>query len=139
MKYAGWKELRNIVKKADIVLEVVDARIPEITRSRRLESLAEREGKEILLVINKADLVPKEVVEKWKKTFEKQGYPTVYISAKKRLGTRILRVKIKELVERKHIVATVVGYPKVGKSSIINVLKGKHSASTSPIPGSVSP
>ncbi len=136
MIYASWRDIRRIVGKSDVVLEVLDARVPDITRSRSLEGIVERLGKELVLVINKADLVPRSIAEKWKKLFEEQGYPTVYISARGRLGTKILRSKIRSLVGGREATVSIVGYPKVGKSSIINALKGKHSASTSPIPGS---
>ncbi|RLG71518.1 MAG: GTP-binding protein [Thermoprotei archaeon] len=136
VRYATWRELRQVVGRADVVLEVVDARVPDITRSRKVEKLVERLGRSLIIVINKCDLIPKHVAESWKKFFETQGYSAVFISARERLGTRILRSKIRESAGKKPIVAAIVGYPKVGKSTIINILKGKHSAPTSPIPGS---
>lgn len=138
MILATWKTIRRVAKLADVILEVVDARDPIGTRSRRLERIVERAGKKLVIVINKADLVPREILEKWKKIFEDEGYPTVYISARDRLGTSILRKTILKVADKKGktVKVAIVGFPKVGKSTIINVLKGKHSASTSPIPGS---
>ena len=136
VKYAGWNVLRKIIGKSDVVLEVVDARVPDITRSRKVERLAESLGKKLIIVINKCDLIPKHAAEAWKRKFEEQGYLTVFISARERLGTRILRSTVKKSVPKKPVIAAIVGYPKVGKSTIINILKGRHAATTSPIPGS---
>lgn len=126
----------RVVRRCDLVLEVVDSRDPYATRSRRLEKVVEKLGKNMLIVINKADLVPREVLESWKRIFEGQGYPTIYISAKMRRGTRVLKDSILKYAPKIPVLVAVIGYPKVGKSTIINVLKGKRSASTSPIPGS---
>ncbi len=120
----------GVIKEADVVLEVVDARFPEETRSRELEKYAKKRGKKLIIVLNKCDLVKKSWCEEWKRRFEAEGIPCVYISAKKRLGTRKLRKKIKEVCEKRPIVACVVGYPNVGKSSVINVLVGKGVAPT---------
>lgn len=133
---ATWRDLRLVVSRADIVLEVLDARNPMATRSRRLERMVESLGRELILVLNKSDLVPREIVEEWTRLFRDQGYHAVYIAARDHKGTRILRRKIKEVAPAFPVVVAVTGYPKTGKSTIINALKGKHSASTSPIPGS---
>jgi ribosome biogenesis GTPase A len=133
---AGWSDLRRIIGRADVVLEVVDARDPMGTRSRRLERMVNELGRELIIVLNKSDLVPRNIVEEWTRIFRDQGYNTVYVAATKHMGTRILRRKIKEVAPALPVIVAVTGYPKTGKSSIINALKGRHSASTSPIPGS---
>ena len=92
--------------------------------------------KKLIIVINKTDLVPREVAEKWKRIFEDQGYRTVYMAARDHKGTRILRRAIRDVVDMYPAIVAVTGFPKTGKSTIINALKGRHSASTSPIPGS---
>jgi len=136
MILASWRSLIWVLRRADIVLEVVDARDPMSTRSRRLERLVHSMGKELIIVINKSDLVPRDVAEKWKKLFEDRGFRAVYIAARDHKGTRRLRVAIREAASSFPAVVAVTGFPKTGKSSIINALKGRHSASTSPIPGS---
>lgn len=133
---ASWSQLRRIISQADIVLEVLDARDPTATRSKKLEYMVNEMGRELILVLNKADLVPRNIVEKWTRLFRERGYHAVYIAATKHKGTRILRRKIKDVAPTFPVIVAVTGYPKTGKSSIINALKGKHSASTSPIPGS---
>jgi len=132
----GWSQIKRIVAQADIVLEVLDARDPLSTMSRKLEKIVSNLGRELILVINKADLVPRSIAEEWTRLLRSRGYHAVYMAASKHMGTRVLRRKIKELAPAFPTVVTVTGYPKTGKSSIINALKGKHSASTSPIPGS---
>ena len=136
MILAKWGQLERIIEKADVVLEVVDARNPMATRSPRLEQMVKRKGKQLLIVLNKGDLVPIEVLKKWAQYFRGQGIPAVYIAASKHMGTRELRKAITSLVNKKPIIVAVVGYPKTGKSTIINALKGRSSASTSSIPGS---
>jgi ribosome biogenesis GTPase A len=133
---ASWGQVWNLVSRADIVLHVLDARDPISTLSRRLINIIEKKNKKLIIVINKADLVPRSVAEEWREYFEEQGYTAVYIAASKHMGTLKLRRAIKRTAPVLPVVVAVVGYPKVGKSSIINALKGRHSASTSPYPGS---
>ncbi|RLF23901.1 MAG: GTP-binding protein [Thermoprotei archaeon] len=130
----AWRKVRRIIEKADLVIEVLDARDPQGTRCPRVERLAINMGKRILLVINKADLVPKEVLEEWKRVLNRE-FPTIFISARDRLGTRYLWRAIKAYAPKIPVKVAIVGYPNVGKSTIINVLKGRHSVGTSPIPG----
>ncbi len=131
----AWRLFWRAVKDADVVLEVLDPRDPDSFRLKNIERKLVEMGKKIILVINKSDLVPKDVVEAWKNLFEKEC-PTVYISARKRLGTRKLRKLIIKLGGKKDLIyVAVVGYPNVGKSTIINILKGSHSAPTGAKPG----
>ncbi|MCC6005048.1 MAG: 50S ribosome-binding GTPase [Thermofilum sp.] len=131
-------QLRRLIKKVDVVLEVVDARDPWGTRSIEVERYAEKLGKPIVLVINKSDLVPAEVLKKWKNILGEK-YPVVFISASKRLGTSNLWKMLKKYASmrrgKKFITVAVVGIPNVGKSALINYLKGAHSVGASPIPG----
>jgi len=130
----AWRRVRRVLEDADLVIEVADAREPIETRNKRVEELAYKLGKPLILVLNKCDLVPMEVLERWKRFLERE-IPTVFISAKFRLGTRKLILYIKRYAPRLPVRVAVVGYPNVGKSTIINYLKGKHVAPTSPVPG----
>ncbi|MFB6490399.1 MAG: GTPase [Thermoproteus sp. AZ2] len=131
----AWRRVRRVVEDSDLVLEVLDARDPLATRSEELEALAKRLGKRVIAAINKADLVPMEAGLAWKRWLEKQGIPAVFFSAKMRKGTRKLMVYIKRYAPAIPVKVAVVGYPNVGKSTVINYLKGRHVASTSPKPG----
>lgn len=135
MRLASWSLIKELISSSDVVLEVVDIRDPVNTRSIKLESLVLNSGKSLIVVLNKSDLVPREVAERWKEYFKSLGFKSVYISARDRLGTKVLRSEINRMVKRPLVIA-VVGVPKVGKSTLINTLKGRHSASTSSLPGS---
>ncbi len=125
----------KVIKKSDAVLEIVDSREPDLTRSKKIESIVKKEGKGLLIVINKGDLVPREVLEKWKSYIENvDKIKTIYISATSHLGTKILRNAIREVLRGNEGTVCLIGYPKTGKSSIINALKGRHSAQTSAHP-----
>ena len=130
----AWRTVRRIIEGSDLVLEVLDARDPVETRNRRVEALSRRYGRPLLVVLNKVDLVPFEVALSWKKHLGRE-WPTIFISAKHRMGTRRLYRWIKMLAPRLPAKVAVVGYPNVGKSTIINYLKGRHAAGTSPMPG----
>jgi len=89
----------------------------------------------LVIVVNKADLVPEEFLKEVKKEIEKE-FPVVVFSAHKNKGIKELLNKIKELSKGKSLVKIgVLGYPNVGKSSVINTLKKKKVATTSPKPG----
>ncbi|ACB06961.1 GTPase RsgA [Candidatus Korarchaeum cryptofilum] len=135
MRLADFGEIKGAMSKANLILEVLDARDPWTTRSRKVEEMASSMGKKVILVMNKSDLVPREVLDEWVEVFRKEGLKATYISARERMGTMKLRRFIKREAPEFPAVVLVVGFPKVGKSSIINVLKGRSSASTSPIPG----
>ena len=132
----AWKKFWRAVKDADIILEVLDPRDPPAFRMPEVERRLVEMGKKVILVINKADLVPRHVLEKWKKIFEKE-FPTIFVSARHRLGTGKLRKLILKHAPKdaEEIRVAVVGYPNVGKSALINVLRGSHSAPTGAKPG----
>ncbi|WP_064496836.1 GTPase [Methanocaldococcus jannaschii] len=129
------KIVNKIIDECDVILLVLDARDPEMTRNRELEKKIKAKGKKLIYVLNKADLVPKDILEKWKEVF---GENTVFVSAKRRLGTKILREMIKQSLKemgKKEGKVGIVGYPNVGKSSIINALTGKRKALTGSVAG----
>lgn len=131
----AWLRVERVIKRANIVLEVLDSRDPLGTRNLELERLARRLGKCLLLVLNKADLVPRRVLDEWIGFFKSKGYTVFPVSAKRRRDLELLGRYVREAAGRRRVVLGVVGYPNVGKSTIINGLKGRRVAETSPIPG----
>lgn len=132
--------VKDVIKKADVLLEVIDARFPDETRNPEVEQELARLNKPFIIVINKCDLVSREKLEKTKANLSKIA-PAVFVSSKDRSGTTILRHQILESASKKglekgqEVLVGTLGYPNVGKSSVINSVTGRHRASTSPISG----
>lgn len=136
MARSFWQIVNKVISDADVLLMVLDARMPDQTRNTEIEEKVRAAGKPLIYVLTKCDLVPKHAVEKTKK----QLRPAVFVSALKHYGTTMLRTQI--LVEAKRagkdtkkVVVGILGYPNVGKSSLINALKGARSAPASSISG----
>ncbi|NMG82697.1 MAG: GTPase RsgA [Methanosarcinales archaeon] len=130
------KMANDVIKKSDILLEVIDARFPDETRNSEVERDIAHLKKPFIIVLNKCDLVSKETLEKTKSRLSKIA-PTVFVSSKDRFGTTILRHKILETanIKGRDVLVGSIGYPNTGKSSVINAVSGRHKASTSPISG----
>ncbi len=134
-----WLREKSIAKKilgeSDIILEVVDARIPFDTRNKVVEQLVKEKNKNLIIVLNKSDLVPEEFLKKVVEEIKKE-YPVVVFSAHKNKGIKELMDILRKYAKQKKIVKVgVLGYPNVGKSSLINALKKRKVATTSPKPG----
>lgn len=134
---------KNIVDTSDIILEILDARFIEETRNPELEKEIKKQNKKIIYVLNKTDLIKNSKLNEIKGTI----YPYSIVSCKKRSGIKNLRDLIKRIsktIEKrerreirkdkvilgddKRIKVGVIGYPNVGKSSLINLLARKSAA-----------
>lgn len=117
--------VNKVLREADILLLVVDARRVEESINRELEKKIERLDKKFLYVVNKVDLITEAEQKKIKLR------PSIQISALKHLSTVRLLKKIMAIAGGKPVTVGVIGFPNTGKSTIINSLKGRHSAPTS--------
>lgn len=129
MKKSYQELVDAVLNKADIILIVLDARKVRESINQDIEKNILRSRKRTIYVINKCDLVPKEEITELKV----KNY--VRISALNHLGTTKLLKKINELAKGKEVTVGVVGFPNTGKSTLINALKGRKSAPTSPHSG----
>lgn len=137
-----WGELHKVVDSSDVVIQVLDARDPNGTRCKYLESFMSREcpHKHLILLLNKCDLVPTWVSSRWIRLLSLE-HPTLsfHASVTNPFGKGSLINLLRQFKglhpEKKSISCGLVGYPNVGKSSVINALRGKKVASVAPIPG----
>lgn len=132
MKKGFSKATDDVIRKSDIVLEILDARYVSESRNLKTENKIKSYGKKLIYVANKCDLVDKDVIENQMKALK----PSAFVSAKKHYGMTILkRLIIRESNNIADPKVGVIGYPNVGKSSIINMLKGAKAAITGSMPG----
>lgn len=135
--------LLDQLKRVDLVIEVCDARLPFSSRNPELLRLTA--GKRRILLLNKADLADPEATRRWIRFFQARGetaYPVHALSLKSKelLGT--IDRSVRDIVEtagekgiRKTVRVIVIGVPNVGKSTLINRLRGTGIAKTGDRPG----
>lgn len=134
MLFIEWRDLEVIISEADMVLEVVEARNPLVTRCKIVEKIVFDKDKDLIVVLNKCDLVPRKICNRWIDFLISEGITAICFSNRIRGTVKELKKLIMKTTATPISIA-IVGYPKVGKSSLINALKGKNSALTSPYPG----
>ncbi|MEA3248123.1 MAG: GTPase [Nanoarchaeota archaeon] len=117
-----WPIVLNVLRNSDVVLLLVDARMPEIARnSEIIEKVELMKGKRLLIVFNKSDLVGRKDIEKLKKEYS----DAFFISATKKIGVKNLKVVLENMAENWNCSSLrigLVGYPNIGKSTLINLL-----------------
>ena len=136
------KDLTEQIRRADVVVEMIDARIPRSSRNPDLKKLTGR--RKSLLVMNKADLADENETKRWLARFRQDGENCVTVDLN-RGASPVLRgidALAKEAVERalarqirKTVRVMVIGVPNVGKSTLINRLAGARSVSVADRPG----
>lgn len=137
-----WGELYKVVDSSDVVVQVLDARDPQGTRCRHLEKhLKEHcKHKHMVLLLNKCDLIPAWATKGWLRLLSKE-YPALafHASINKSFGKgsllSVLRQFSRLKSDKQAISVGFVGYPNVGKSSVINTLRTKNVCKVAPIPG----
>jgi len=137
-----WNELYKVIDSSDVVIQVLDARDPLGTRSAMVEEYIkkEKQHKHLLFVLNKVDLVPTWVTQKWVAILS-QEYPTIAFHASlnhpfgKGALINLFRQLAKLHTSSKQISVGFIGYPNTGKSSVINALRSKKVCNVAPIAG----
>ena len=150
---------KEVISVSDVILEVLDARFIEQTRNKELEEFASSQEKKIIYVINKADLIK----DKNASGLEPHIFVSTIVNTGRRALRALIRIEAKRAARKireepsdekehleiqkqgvgyrkflkigKEIHVGVIGYPNVGKSSLINMLSGKGAARTSPRAG----
>ena len=133
------------LKLVDIVIELLDARIPQSSKNPEIDSLIK--DKPRLVLLNKSDIADEAITKQWIEAYAKSGISAMAISTSKDKNFNFIFSKITEILSDKiaiqkergmvnrSIKIMVVGIPNVGKSSFINRLANKKSAITGDRPG----
>ena len=139
------RQMQEDIKLIDLVIELVDARIPLSSRNPDIDELGKNKYR--LILMNKADLADKKKTEKWSAYSKEKGFFVVSLDARTKNSmktiTDIVMEACKEKIERdrkrgiknRPVRAMVVGIPNVGKSTFINSYAGKACAKTGNKPG----
>jgi ribosome biogenesis GTPase A len=137
--------MQEDIKLIDLVIELIDARVPLSSRNPDIDELAKNKSR--LILLNKSDLADKRKLKLWTAYFEEKGFFVVSLDARSRGGMKSIQNVImeacKEKIERdrkrgiknRPVRAMVVGIPNVGKSTFINSFAGKAATKTGNKPG----
>ena len=139
------RQMQEDIKLIDLVIELVDARIPLSSRNPDIDELGKNKAR--LIIMNKSDLSDEARNQEWASYFKSLGYFVVQLDARSKVGmktvTNVVMDACKEKIERdrkrgiknRPVRAMVVGIPNVGKSTFINSYAGKACAKTGNKPG----
>lgn len=142
---AAVRMMRENMNLIDIVIEILDARIPGSSRNPDIDDLSK--GKSRLVILNKKDYADEAVTKQWERFYKDKGYFTAVIDARNRSDVNktlsIIRTACDEKIKRdrakgimnRPVKAMICGIPNSGKSTYINSLSGKASAKTGNKPG----
>lgn len=141
----AFRMMQEDIKLIDLVIELVDARIPYSSRNPDIDKLGM--GKARMIILNKADLADENINKVWYRYFEDKGMSTVLLDSRKKNGLARVNSAIQDAcaakterdlkrgIKNRPVRAMVAGIPNVGKSTFINSLAGKASAKTGNKPG----
>lgn len=139
------RQMLEDVGLIDLIIEIVDARIPLSSRNPDIDEIGKNKFR--LVLLNKADLADPAVNKEWIRYFADKGIKTIEINSKSGQGVKQIGSMVKEVcrdkierdrkrgIKNRPIRAMVVGIPNVGKSTFINAFAGKACAKTGNKPG----
>lgn len=137
--------MQENIKLIDIVVELVDARVPLSSKNPDIDELARNKYR--LIVLNKADMADPKITAAWQEYYEERGFLVAKVNSQKGSGIKEVKSLIEKACQEKKerdkkrgiknrpLRAMVVGIPNVGKSTFINSFAGKACAKTGNKPG----
>ena len=129
------RQMKEDIKLIDLVIELLDARIPLSSRNPDIDRLGQ--GKSRLILLNKSDLADEEQTAQWIHYFQEMGITALKINSKNKQGIKeinhcVMLVCQKKIerdnrrgIRNRPIRSMVVGIPNVGKSTFINAYAGR--------------
>lgn len=139
------KTIAKELKLVDIIIEMLDARIPISSRNPEINTIIG--NKKSIIVLNKSDLADENVNELWKEYFYSKGITAIFVDSLKGRGIKNVLVECRKMMKddiakkknkgiiHKTIRTVIIGIPNVGKSSFINKVVNRSIAKTGGIPG----
>ncbi len=139
------KEIKSELKLIDIVIEMLDARIPISSRNPDVDTIIG--NKKRIIVLNKSDLADEDINKQWKQYFLSKDLIAIFVNSVKGHGIKdvlrecrkLMKADLERMKKRgivhKSIKALIIGIPNVGKSSFINKSANRSTAKTGGIPG----
>lgn len=139
------RTMQEDIRLIDVVIELVDARIPISSKNPDIDTLANNKSRIILL--NKSDMADPEFLTDWIQYYENEGYLALAVNAKQKSGLKqvnaLIQKACQEKIERdrkrgilnRPVRAMIVGIPNVGKSTFINSFAGRACTKTGNKPG----
>jgi len=139
------RQMQEDIALVDVVIELIDARIPYSSKNPEIDTLAKNKYR--IIVMNKSDLADERATAVWAKYFEEKGFKVILTDAVTGKGINAVTSAAKELMAEKierlkakgrifvPVKAMIAGIPNVGKSTFINKYVGKTTAKTGDKPG----
>ena len=137
--------MQENIRLVDLVIELVDARVPYSSRNPDIDELGKNKAR--LLLLNKADLADEAANEAWSAHFREQGFQVVKLDSRSRTGLKAVQAAVQEACREKTerdrkrgilnrpVRAMVAGIPNVGKSTFINKVAKRKTAKAEDRPG----
>ena len=139
------RQMQEDIKLIDLIIELVDSRVPLASRNPDIDELGKNKAR--LILLNKSDLGDERQNEAWKAYFQGNGFYVVKVDSRSGSGMKAIQAAIQEAckekterdrrrgIKNRPIRAMVVGIPNVGKSTFINTFAGRACAKTGNKPG----
>lgn len=139
------RQMQEDIKLVDLIIEIVDARVPQSSRNPDIDQLGKNKYR--LVLLNKSDLADREATDQWIAYFKEKGWFVVRLDARNKKDmkaiTEVIQKACQEKIERdrkrgiigRPVRAMVVGIPNVGKSTYINTYAGRACTKTGNKPG----
>lgn len=137
--------MQENIKLIDLMVELVDARVPYSSKNPDIDELAKNKSR--LIVLNKVDMADAQVTKEWETYYKEKGFFVAMVNSQKGAGMKEVKRLVEEACREKKerdrkrgilnrpVRAMVAGIPNVGKSTFINSFAGKACAKTGNKPG----
>jgi ribosome biogenesis GTPase A len=133
------REVKQKLELIDVILEIRDARAPNISSHFELDEKIQTKSR--LIILNKSDLADPEMIKKWSQWFLKNNFKFIFVNSQDKASVRKISSMVREMVNpelmapNSKIKLMIVGLPNTGKSTVINILANKNITKVADKPG----